>query len=108
MDFLESMSIEQLVLLNQDIQKVLKEKRKARQQTYKEVKYGKNVKIGVECDTDGTPKEYFLKVRQRYVQDCFITALAGDPEKFNKDISEFCSSVQSAYETYMEIPFEED
>ena len=96
MDFLESMTIEQLVSLNQDIQKVLKEKRKARAMTYEEEKFGKRIKIGIEYNPDGTPKELFLKARQRYPQDCFITILDNDPENFKDDIWELYESITKA------------
>lgn len=94
MDFLESMTIEQLVSLNQDIQKVLKEKRKSRKLS--EEKIGDKIKIVTEYNNDGKPIARFLKIRQRYVPDTFITILDSDPEKFIKEMMNFSNDVCKA------------
>ena len=86
MEFLESMTIEQLVSLNQDIQKVLKEKRKAR--NYSEEKFGDNAKIIIDFDENGNDKEYCLKIRQRHPSDCFIIVLEEkNPCAFYRELS---------------------
>lgn len=92
---LNSMSIESLVDLNLQIQKTLKEKRKARHQ--QSFSFGDNVKIEVEFNSDGKPVYFVLKLRQKYIQDSFITVLTGaDADQFSAKVDLLCSYLEAA------------
>ncbi|MBP5598412.1 MAG: hypothetical protein J6Y02_23800 [Pseudobutyrivibrio sp.] len=95
MENLENMSIDELVELNRDIQKVLKEKRKARHCA--ETKFGKYIKIEIDRDSEGMLKRCVFKIRQRYTPDSYITVIASDPISFNEELINLTDSVGEAY-----------
>ena len=99
MSFLEKMTIEELMTLNQDVQKVLKEKRKARQ--LNEEIFGKNVKITTVKNSEGKDVNYILRIRQRYVPDCYVAILDSSPEQFGHNFTELLKSMEEAYEYYL-------
>lgn len=101
MSFLEKMTIEELMTLNQDVQKVLKEKRKARQ--LNEKTFGKNVKITTIKNSNGEDTNYILRIRQRYVPDCYVAILDSSPEQFGYNFTELLKSMEEAYEYYVKL-----
>lgn len=91
MENLENMSIDELVELNRDIQKVLKEKRKAR--VYSEKIFGSKVKIEIDRDSNGRVKRGVLKIKQRYNSDSYISILASNPDSFKRELLELSESI---------------
>lgn len=104
---LEDMSIDELVVLNRDIQKVLKEKRKARRCS--EFIFGKYIKIEIDSDSNKEVKRCVLKIRQRYDPDSYITVLASSPNTFYEEFKELTDSIGNAYlYMYTKILFEKE
>ena len=92
--------------MNRDIQKVLKEKRKAR--NCAETKFGKYVKIEVDRDSEGMAKRCVLKIRPQYTPDSYMTVIASGPFSFNEELKNLTDAIGEAFLYMQGAVWEED
>lgn len=98
MNFLEEMTIEELVVLNNDIQKVLKAKRKER--VFSEEKFG-DVKIEINRSKNNEIKSCRLKIKQRYDRDSYVTILDSPASDFGNNAKTLLDSMSFAYSHFL-------